>query len=83
MSYEVIINALLGERAIRATKYVSSKLIIRVVRRTFKGKIKRGNVEMLLTIGKPNYQERQFIKDCKKAGVIFPVKKIQFKYPKV
>jgi len=38
---------------------------------------------MVLTIGRPNYAEREFIKLCKKAGEPFPVKKMQLKfYPK-
>lgn len=35
---------------------------------------------IVLTYGKPNYKEREFIKLCKKAGEKFPVKKIQIKY---
>jgi hypothetical protein len=34
----------------------------------------------VFTIGKPNYEEREFIKKCKKAGEPFPVKKIQVKF---
>ncbi len=65
---------------IKATEYVSEKLIIRAVRRRVHKKIDaRGNVEITLTIGRPNYIERQFIKDCKKAGEPFPVKNIQLK----
>ena len=65
----------------RTTKYVSEKLVIKATRR---GKYrKNGNVEIVLTIGRPNYIERKFIKCCKKAGEKFPIKKIQLKpYPK-
>lgn len=34
----------------------------------------------LVSIGKPNYYERRFIKACLKAGATFPVKKIQLKF---
>ena len=41
------------------------------------------NIEIILTIGKPNYLEREFIKKCVKAKEPFPVKKIQFQnWPK-
>ena len=64
----------------RATKYLSETFIVRAVRRCYRGKIrKRDNIEILLTIGKSNYAERQFIKLAKKAGEPFPIKKVQIK----
>jgi hypothetical protein len=68
--------------AVKATKYFSDKLIVRATRRTYGGKIVKGNTEIVLTIGKPNYEEREFIKKCKRTGDPFPVKKIQIKWPK-
>jgi hypothetical protein len=78
-----VISALLGSSARSATKYVSDKLTIRASRKLYKGKLPRkgSNEEIILTIGRPNYEARQFIKMCKKAGESFPVKKIQLKYP--
>lgn len=39
--------------------------------------------EILLTIGRPNYAGRQFVKQCLKAGEPFPVKNVQLRfYPK-
>lgn len=71
--------------AVRATKYVSDKLTVKATRQTYKGRIdKRARaVTMLVTVGIPNYVEREFIKKCKQAGEPFPVKKIQVKWPKV
>lgn len=65
----------------RATKYLSDKLIVRATR-VRKFDRRDGQVEMVLTIGKPNAMERDFIKDCKIAGEPFPVKKIQLKWDK-
>lgn len=71
------------ENIIRATKFVSPSLVIRLVRRTYDKKVnKRGNIEVSLTIGKPNYLEREFVADCKKAKVPFPVRNVQVKYQK-
>ena len=79
----VCINQMLGvlmdDKAYRATKYLSPKLIIRATRRRYKGKIK-DPFEVVLTMGKPNYAEREFIKKSKKAGESFPIKKTQLKY---
>jgi hypothetical protein len=77
-----VISTLLGSRARTATKYISDKLTIRASRKLYKGKLPRkgSNEEVILTIGRPNYSARQFIKMCKKSGEPFPVKKIQLKF---
>lgn len=73
---------LIESGAVRATKYLSENQIVRAVRRTYGGKIVKGNTEVLITIGKPNFQEREFIKILKKSKEPFPVKKIQIKWGK-
>ena len=35
---------------------------------------------VVVTIGKPNYKQRIFVKQCKKAGVRFPITKVQLTY---
>ena len=57
----------------QAVKYLSPKMVIRATRRTYKGKIlKNGNIEILFTIGRPNYRERKYIKLMKKLKARFP-----------
>jgi len=69
--------------AYKATKYLNDKLTIKATRKRYKDKIlKNRAIDIIFTIGKPNYEEREFIKKCKKAGELFPVKKIQVKSPK-
>lgn len=76
-----VISAILKTDVIKSTKYINPKFTIKAKRKLYNGKIyKRGNLEIHLTIGKPNYQERKFIKDCIKANKLFPIKKIQLKY---
>lgn len=71
-----------GVNVKRATKYVSKDKIIRAT--LHKESIDKRNhiFKVVLTIGKPNYIERQFIKDCIKVGQRFPVKGIQLKHYK-
>ena len=80
--YNEVVEAIL-QGAIKATKYISPKEIVRAVRKTYKSQNRKphkgDSVEISLTIGRPNYLERQFIKDCQKAGEPFPVKRIQIK----
>ena len=77
------ISTLLQTEAVKATKFISEKEIVRATRRTYNGKFnRRSNVEMSLTLGRPNFAERKFIKLCKKAGEKFPVQKVQLKFAK-
>lgn len=81
---EQVVEALLYNKARCATKFVSEKEVIRAVRPCYRGKLPRktSNLEIVLTHGRPNYKERQFIRRCKKAGEPFPVKKIQLRFSK-
>lgn len=77
-----VVEALLLTGAHTATKFLGSKAIVRATRPLEDGKLpKRGNIEIRVTMGLPNYRERQFIKDCFKAGENLPVKRVQIKYP--
>lgn len=75
-----VVNMLDGISAKTATKYLETNLIVRATRRhTFTRRDR--HVEFVVTIGKPNVREQEFIKKCKKAGEPFPIKKIQLKFP--
>lgn len=77
-----VCGALMESDAKSAIKYVDEKTIVRATWR-FKPNARHRRDEMVVTIGAPNYAEREFIKKCKKAGEPLPVKKIQFRaYPK-
>lgn len=77
-----VIEVLVAQRAFRATKYLSPKLIVRVTNRKRKFNT-RENLELIVTIGRPNSRERDFVKDCLKAKEPFPIKQIIFKLPPV
>jgi hypothetical protein len=78
--YSQIVSLLIDSGAIKATKYINPKFVIRAVRTRYGKRInKRNNIEISLTIGKPNFLEREFIKLCQKSGEPFPIKKIQLK----
>ena len=66
---------------IKATKYLSPKLIVRATRKMYGKRLpaKNQNTEITLTIGRPNYAEREMINTLLEIGEPFPVKKIQFK----
>jgi len=75
--------ALLSSGAVKATKYISPKSTVKGKRKEFRGQSSRSRTtEIHVTFGAPNYEEREFIKRCKKSGEPFPVKKIQLKFAK-
>ena len=82
-NYNKVIEAVLGKDVIRATEYISEKFIVRAVKKTYRfngrNPNRKGNVEITLTLGRPNFLEREFIKLCQKSGEPFPVKNIQVK----
>jgi len=55
--------------AYKATKYLSDKLTVKATRKRYKGKILKSHaIDIVFTVGKPNYEERENIKRAKKAG---------------
>lgn len=70
----------LQNKAHRATKYISPTFVVRATQRRLRGKLRK-DVDLVVTAGRPNFIDRQFIKRANKAGEPFPVKKIQLKFP--
>ena len=79
-----VVSAIIDGGAFKATKYIRPTLTVKATRKLY-GKKRRPSqksLEVILTAGKPNYEERAFIKKLGKAGEPFPVKKVQMKMPK-
>lgn len=76
---EIILSPL--NKVYKATKYLSETLTVKATRKRYSGKFltRSKTIELIFTIGRPNYEEREFIKKCKLTGESFPVKKIQLK----
>ncbi len=79
--YSLVIERIREDNLVRrATAYVSPNKIVRATRK-FKER-KGGNIEMVLTIGKPNFSEREVIKKAISDKKNFPLKVIYLKlYP--
>lgn len=63
--YDRLIKLLLEHEAKKAFLFVTEKEIVRVVRTSYGNKFMRGNLELTITRGKPNYAERQVVKKMK------------------
>jgi hypothetical protein len=76
-------ECILVDGAYKATKYLSPTLTIKATRKRYKGKILKGHaIDIVFTVGKPNYEERGVIKQQKKMGVVFPMNHIPKKFLK-
>jgi len=75
---EGLLNMLEATKSKKVTKYISPNLVVKA---TLHGRWswRAPQRSVHLTYGKPNYEERLFIKKCEKAGEPFPIKKIQLK----
>jgi hypothetical protein len=72
----VIRHLAIGDR--KATVYISPTLTVKESRR-HKPNARSRSVEIVLTIGRPNSAEREFIRVAKKAGEPFPIRKVQLR----
>lgn len=83
--YAQLAKTLIESDAHKATKIISDKRTIVATRRLTRGKIYKNKrfpeTEILFTDSRPNFENRKFIKICKRAGEPFPIKKIQLKFP--
>jgi len=79
-----VIRALLEADAWKAVLYLSPTEVARATRRYYASNRKPDakRVEVLVSIGRPNFLEREFVRDCQKAGETFPIAKIQLKFRK-
>ncbi len=76
------IENLLRANAWKATKFISDRVIVRATRQMYHKKLSNvGNLEIILTFGKPNYEEREYVRQCKKVGEQFPLKWLLLKFP--
>lgn len=72
-------GSILNKDVIRATLYISVKQIIRATKKRYGNKlIDKQNIEIALTIGKPNYVEKEYIKMIKKTDIPFPILKVKY-----
>lgn len=62
-----VVEVLLRENYHQTTVFLNESRIVRATRKLFGGKIdKLGSVEIMLTIGRPNYLDRKLIKRFKR-----------------
>lgn len=60
------------------TSILSPTRVVRAARRRDKrGKFAAGNIKVVLTIGRPNYRTRRFIRQAQRAGEPFPIRRVQ------
>jgi hypothetical protein len=76
------IEALIRTGSWKATKYLSDKQVVHATqKRDHRGKVPKPDSaeHIIVSLGRPNFADREFIKKCKRAGEPFPVKRVQLK----
>jgi len=70
---DIVYKALSGNFS-KSTHFISHSLVAKAKRKMFNGKIdKRSRIaEIVVTVGMPNYSEREYIRRNKKLGDVFP-----------
>ena len=73
------VEALLETDARKATVYLDEDTIVRATRQ-FRRNDRARSQSYILTLGKPAFADRRFIRLCKQAGEPLPVRKVQLKF---
>lgn len=74
------IEACIRAGAHRAFRVLSEGQVVRATRPHYKGGPSNRSLEFVVSVCKPNYAEREFIRKCKRAGEPIPVRKVQLRY---
>ena len=76
-----LVERILVDGAYKSTKFIyGENLTVKATRKRYDGKIlKSQSVEIVLTIGKPNYEEREALKKAKKDNITLTFRS---KFPK-
>lgn len=74
----LVVGALEAENCRKATYYGATDFVVKATAPQKRGRDRSRTI--IVTWGKPNYAEREFIKNCLAAGEPFPVKKVQLKH---
>src|SRR4030067_2800710 len=65
-----VLAKVVNELNVSATFFVNSKLRVRATRKLYRGRIDRRSkgIDLVVSVGRPNYEERMYIRDVVKAG---------------
>ena len=75
-----VVEAVLEDYGVRqATRFISPLLIVKATRQ-FKPRRDDRSTTLVVTLGRPNFRESEFVRACVKAKEPFPVKKLQLKW---
>lgn len=69
-----------NHRGVKSVSYFLSPRVVTRITRQRPANIRESSITFLITIGRPNYAAREFIKKANRAGEPFPIKKLQLKF---
>ena len=81
-AFSSVVEVLLRSESRSVTKFLAADCVVRATH-THRPDKRSRSTSLVVTFGKPNYREREFVKACRVAGEPFPVRKIQMRaWPK-
>ena len=82
MSVAECLRALIDSKSRQAAKFLSESLVVKATHRR-KPKARDLGTSVVVTFGRPNYRERDFLRMCRKAKEPIPLKRVQLRpWPK-
>lgn len=71
-----LVERILIDGAYKAVKFIDDKLTVKATRKRYNGKVVKNEkqIQILLTIGKPNYEEREALKKAKKENIVLTIR---------
>lgn len=75
---QVVDSVVINPNIKTARKYLAPNLVVKATRHG-KFDARSHSQNIVLTVGRPDYKAREFIKTARKAGQQFPIQKLQFR----
>lgn len=76
---EAVGDVIMGSNVRRATAFISPTLTMKATAQRRSDR-RHQHATVLVTVGRPNFIERRFIRVCQKSGMAFPLRQIQWKH---
>lgn len=76
-NYREVVDVVLSGNVVKAVKFFSPKEIIRATKTRYGGKISNRDLEITLSFCKPNFAEREWLKNCTNKNTKFPMEGVQ------
>jgi hypothetical protein len=73
--FKELAERILDKGAYKAIAFVSDTLVVKATRKRYNGKlVNRPTIDIVFTVGKPNFEERRLLKKAKEDNIVLTYK---------